>query len=60
MITTTTRYSKIEMGGHFDGIHCWVATDGKEARLDFFGSIHSHEEYTFDPYVYNVLGARYS
>jgi hypothetical protein len=29
---------EIEMGGHFDGLHCWIVTDGKEARLDFRGS----------------------
>jgi hypothetical protein len=30
-ITTTTRYSRIEMGGHFDGLYCWIVTDDKEA-----------------------------
>jgi transposase InsO family protein len=23
------------MGSHFDGFYCWIATDGKETRLDF-------------------------
>jgi hypothetical protein len=34
---TTTRYSEIEMGGHFNGFHCWIFVDNKEARLNFCG-----------------------
>jgi hypothetical protein len=29
-ITTATRYSRITMGGYFDGFHYWISIDGKE------------------------------
>ena len=35
------------MGGHFDGFHYWIATNGKDTRLDFFGSRHFEEECSF-------------
>ena len=44
------------MGGHFDGFHCWISTNGKETRLDFCGSQHSDEECSFYSCVYDVLG----
>jgi hypothetical protein len=53
-ITTATRYSIIEMGGHFDGFHCWIATDGKETRLNFCGSRHSNKECSFYSCAYDV------
>jgi hypothetical protein len=31
IISTTTLYSGIEMGGHLDGIYCGIVVDGKEA-----------------------------
>jgi hypothetical protein len=45
------------MGGHFDGFHCWIATDGKETRLDFCGSRHSDEECSFYSYVHTMYQA---
>jgi transposase InsO family protein len=37
------------MEGYFDGFHCWIATDNKETRLNFCGSRHSNEEWSFIP-----------
>jgi hypothetical protein len=30
--------TRFEMGSHFDGFYCWIATDGKETRIDFCSS----------------------
>jgi hypothetical protein len=35
---------EIEMGSYFDGFYYWIATDGKETRLDFCSSRHSDEK----------------
>ena len=32
------------MGSYFNGLYCWIATDGKETRLNFCSSRHSNEE----------------
>jgi hypothetical protein len=37
------------MGSHFDGFYCWIATDGKEIRLDFCSSRHSDKECSLIP-----------
>jgi hypothetical protein len=56
MINIVSRYFGIEMEGHFDGFHCWISTDGKETRLNFFGSRHSDEECSFYSCEYDVAG----
>jgi hypothetical protein len=37
------------MGSYFDGFHCWIATNGKETRLDFCSSRHSKKSAHFIP-----------
>jgi hypothetical protein len=30
-----TRHSRVNMEGHFDGVHCLIVANSKEARVDY-------------------------